>query len=147
MTDADLGEIDMSGPVAPFLAGVMQQLSGDPTLLETKYEAHQLLPWRTRGVATLKPISGTKPKLARGGMRERGGLSSDEANAWFVHKMLLRQPGDKWSMLGPLPFPEAHRTNADHVFKRYSRNVNFEYDMKRRPLDPVARSVRVPDEP
>ena len=96
ITNAEIGEIGMSGPVAMFLSGIKRDLTGDPALLETKFEARQLLPWRTRGVLTLKTIDGAKPKLARGGMREPRGMSLDEANCWFAQRMLLRRPGDKW---------------------------------------------------
>src|SRR5690242_779320 len=120
----------MSGPVATLLSGVKRDLTGDPALLETKFEARRLLPWRTGGIATLKVINGAKPKLARGVMREPRSMSPDEANVWFAQSMLLRQPGDKWSSLDPLPFPAAHRNNADHVFQERSRGVNFEHDMK-----------------
>jgi hypothetical protein len=61
--------------------------------------------------------------------------------------MLLWRPGDKWSSNDPLPFPAAHRANADHVFQEHSRAVNFEYDMKRRPIDPEPRYVSVPGDP
>src|SRR5438046_949686 len=118
--------------------------TGDPTLLETKFKVRQLLPWRTRGVATLKTINGATPKLARGGMREPSSMSPEEANEWCAQRMLLRQKGDKWSSRDPLPFPAAHRANADHVFQEHSRAVNFDFDMKRRPIDPVPRYVSVP---
>jgi hypothetical protein len=144
ITNAETCELSASGPVATLLSGVKRDLTGDPTLLETKFEARQLLPWRTRGVATLKAIDGAKPKLARGGMREPKNLSLIEANDWFVQRMLLRRPGDKWSSRDPLPFPTAHRANSDHVFREVSRKVNFEFDMKRRPIDPVPRYVSVP---
>jgi len=147
ITNAEIGEIDTGGQVATFLAEVKGHLTGDATLLETKFKARQLLPWRTRGVATLKYGNGAKPKLARGGMREPSRMSLDDANDWFVQKMLLRQPGDAWSSHDPLPFPFAHRTNADHVFQENSRRINFEYDMKRRPIDPVPRDVTIPGDP
>ena len=148
ITNASLGEINIGGPIARFMANVKQELTGDPTLLELKYEAHQLLPWRTRGIATLKRPDGAKPKLARGGMREPAGMSPAEANDWFCRSMLLRQPGDKWASDDPLPFPFAHLSNADHVFQEVSRKVNFEWDMKRAPVEPVIpRYVRVPGEP
>jgi hypothetical protein len=147
ITNAEIGEIDTSGPMATYLSAIKQDLTGDPTLLETKFTARQLLPWRTRGVATLKTIDGDKPKLARGGMREPRRMSLDDANDWFAQKMLLRRPGDKWSSLDPLPFPTAHRANAEHVFEAHRRRVNFEYDMKRRPIDPAPRYVKVPGDP
>jgi hypothetical protein len=147
ITNAEIGEIDTSGPVATLLSNIRQDLTSDPTLLETKFAARQLLPWRTRGVATLRTIDGDRPKLARGGMREPRSMSLNETNDWFARRMLLRRPGDKWSSLDPLPFPKAHRDNADHVFQERSRLVNFEYDMKRRPLNPEPRYVEVPGNP
>jgi hypothetical protein len=147
ITNAEIGEIGITGLLATLLSVMKQDLTSDPALLETKFEARQLLPWRTRGVATLKAIDGAKPKLARGGMREPGRMSLDEANDWFARKMLLRQRGDKWSSRDPLPFPAAHRANADHVFQERIRKVNFEFDMKRRPIDPAPRYVSVPRDP
>jgi hypothetical protein len=147
ITNAEIDEIDIGGQVATFLAEVKRRLTGDPTLLETKFEARQLLTWRTRGVATLKYSNGAKPKLARGGMREPSRMSLDDANDWFATRMLLRQPGDMWSSHDPLPFPLAHRTNADHVFRNNRRRVNFEYDMKRRPINVEPRYVSAPSAP
>ena len=145
ITNAKVGEINMDGPVATLLSGIKQDLTGDPTLLEAKFEARQLLPWRTRGIATLKkPTDGAKPKLARGGMREPGRMSLDDANDWFAARMLRRQPGNKWSSRDPLPFPVAHQADADHVLRPSSRKVNFEFDMKRRPVEPVPRYVSLP---
>jgi hypothetical protein len=43
-----------------------------------------------------------------------------------------------------LPFPVAHRKAADHRFVTTERAVNFEYDFKRQPVDPVAKFVSVP---
>jgi hypothetical protein len=147
ITNSNIGEIDKSGPVARLLTDIKRQLTGDGALLEAKFEARQLLPWRTRGIATLRWSDDTNPKLARGGMREPGRMSPSEANDWFAARMLLRQPGDKWSSKDPLPFPQAHRTSADHVFQEQSRAINFEFDMKRRPLDPEPRFVEVPGHP
>jgi hypothetical protein len=147
ITNAEIDEIDTGGQVAAFLAEVKRQLTADPTLLEPKFEVLQLLPWRTRGVATLKYSNGAKPKLARGGMREPSRMSLGDANDWFARRMLLRQPGDAWSSHDPLPFPLAHRTNADHVFRENSRRVNFEYDMKRRPINAQPRYVSMPGDP
>jgi hypothetical protein len=148
ITNAEISELDMRGPVATLLSRIKQGLTGDPALLETKFEARQLLPWRTRGIATLmKSNDSSKPKLARGGMREPGRMSLDDANVWFAQRMLYRQPNDKWSSRDPLPFPAAHRTNADLVFQEISRKANFEFDMKRRPTNPMPRYVSVPGDP
>lgn len=80
-------------------------------------------------------------------MREPSRMSPVDTNNWFVRAMLLRQPEDEWSSFDPLPFPTAHRTNADHVLYERKRAVNFEYDMKRRPIDPSPCDVPVPADP
>jgi hypothetical protein len=80
-------------------------------------------------------------------MREPDRMSLDEANDWFAQRMLRRKPHDKWASRDPLPFPAAHRANADHVFQQISRKVNFEFDMKRRSMSPVPRYVLVPGDP
>jgi hypothetical protein len=147
ITNALIDEVDMTGPVASHFIAVRRSLNDKATLLESKYGARRLLPWRTRGIATLKRSPGLVVKLARGGMREPGRMSHDEANDWFAPIMLLRQPGDRWSSDDPLPFPEAHRSNADHVLCSYERTMNFEYDMKRRPVDPSPWYVQVPGDP
>jgi hypothetical protein len=147
ITNAHLHEVDISGPVAKYLGAVRHSLTGNAAFLEQKCEVAQLLPWRTRGIATLKHDPATSPKLARGGMREPSRMSPVDTNEWFARSMLLRQAGDKWSSRDPLPFPTAHRTNADHVLYERKRAVNFEYDMKRRPVDPSPCYVRVPADP
>jgi hypothetical protein len=220
VTNAPLSGIRMDGPVASFLTGVRSRLTeepmtqwrydGDRGLLEIKYEAARLLPWRTRGVATLtrewdfsvthvcssrpRPSSGACPfsdfcpvscpcpffcaalaplcpipqpapttqavktgpgpngpanpknapkaKLARGGMREPSGTK--DANAWFVRTALTREPRQKYASKEPLPFPEAHRKNADHRFRETERAINFEYDFKRQPVDPFPQFLPLP---
>ena len=221
ITNAPLCDIGKDGPVASYLTEVRSRLTETPMtqhlydtdrgLLEIKYEAARLLPWRTRGVATLTrewnfgaiahvssqrprprpgtcpfsdfcpvscpcpllrttpaslcfvpqpapttqavktgagsngpadPKNGPKPKLARGGMREPAGTK--DANAWFVRTALTREPGQKYASKEPLPFPVAHRKNADHRFRDTERAVNFEYDFKRQPVEPVLKFLTIP---
>jgi hypothetical protein len=141
ITDAKVEDIDVSGPACRVLAQARQRLAGSDELIEAKYGAVQLLPWRTRGIATLKPHPDLQPKLARGGMREPDGC--DDSNAWFVRAMLLRNPGDRWSSREPPPFTAAHLNNADFVFGERDRTVNFEFDLKRRPTDPQPAYVAI----
>ena len=124
----------MSGPACRVLALARQRLTESDELIEAKYGAVRLLPWRTRGIATLKPLPNLKPKLARGGMREPDGCK--DSNAWFVRAMLLRNLGDRWSSKEPPPFTAAHLNNAGFVFRERDRTANFEFDLKRRPTDP-----------
>jgi hypothetical protein len=166
ITNAPLCDLCIEGPVAGHLAEVRRSLTQTPLtqelydtgrgLLEIKYQVPRLLPWRTRGVATLTdqwdfgcgpdatagkedPI---KPKLARGGMREPAG--TNDANAWFIRAALIREPGQKYKSHEPLPFPVAHRNSADHRFRDTQRAVNFEYDFKRQLVHPVPKFLAVP---
>jgi hypothetical protein len=166
VTNAPLSDIGMDGPVATHLVGVRSSLTQVPMrqdlydtgrgLLEVKYEAARLLPWRTRGVGTLSrdwdfgrkpeprldPKNTPKSKLARAGMREPAGTK--DGNAWFVRTALTREPGQKYASKEPLPFPVAHRKSADHRFRELERTINFEYDFKRQPVDPVPHFISVP---
>ena len=49
ITNAEIGQIGMSGPVATLLSVIKQDVTGDPILLERKYEARQLLLANPRG--------------------------------------------------------------------------------------------------
>lgn len=152
VTNTPIGDIDLTGPVATHLTRVRSELTDTPErqdiyelgrgLLEQKFAARRLLPWRTRGIATLVPEPDQKPKLARGGMREPNGTKA--ANSWFVYMMLDREPGQKWTNSEALPFPVAHRKNADLVFRDTRRTMNFEYDFKRQLVDPARKFVPLP---
>jgi hypothetical protein len=71
ITNAPLCDIGKDGPVASYLIEVRSRLTETPLtqalydtdrgLLEIKYEATRLLPWRTRGVATLSPSPSPGP--------------------------------------------------------------------------------------
>jgi hypothetical protein len=141
ITDAMIEDIDMSGPACRALAEARQRLTGSDGLIEAKYGARQLLPWRTRGIATLKPHPNFQPKLARGGMREPN--VCEDPNGWFVRAMLLRKLGDRWSLPEPPPFRTTHLNNADFVFRERDRTANFEFDFKRRPADPRPAYVAI----
>ncbi len=149
ITNAPMMDIAMTGPVASHMLlvrmGLVRSETASAELIEEKFAVAQVLPWRTRGIATLRKATeepGGKSKLARGGMREPHGTS--DPNAWFVWVALNREPGTKYRVSEPLAFPVAHRKAADHRFQVREKTFNFEYDMKRRPVDPVPQYVTVP---
>jgi hypothetical protein len=135
VTDARLDEIDATGPVCKYLSAAREELTGDGAILEPKFEVSQLLPWTTRGIATL---AGEKPKVARGGMKVPNG---EDPNIWLIKTMIDRTPETKWASSDPKPFRRSYETNADHVFVMTERKVSFEFDYKRSLVDPVRRYV------
>ena len=141
VTNADLHEIEATGPVCSHLSAARQALTGDSAILEPKFDMAGLLPWRTRGIVTL---AGEKPKVARGGMKTPRGI---DPNVWLIRLMIDRTPGTKWTSRDPIPFRRSYETNADHVFVTTERKVSFEFDYKRRLVNPVRRYVSVTDGP
>jgi hypothetical protein len=136
ITNCPLGEISTTGPIAQHLSCVRERIDG-PALLEQKAEVDQVIVWRTRGVATLEGKG--KPKLAKGGMRAPEGVT--DWNAWFAETMLIREHGQTYLSSEPLSFPVAHRTNNDFIHRPVEKRMNFEFDFKRRPVDPTEIST------
>jgi hypothetical protein len=176
LTNASMAEISLDGPTAWFMIEVRGRLDGKNNvidalrrkgsgIIEQKYEVPRVLPWRTRGVATLvgwdwipgpdewkggrsfvpitEPWTG-KPKLAMSGMRAPD--NAKDRNEWFVGACLTREPGFKYPSREFPSFPLAHRLNLDHQPEIKEKSANFEYDFKRRPLDPEPQFLTVPRE-
>jgi hypothetical protein len=150
ITNCQFSLIQLGGPIARYMIWVAEGLEGKPDLgpgrgiLEQKAEASRLLPWRTRGIATLTLAAEDKPKLARAGMRSPPDFRGDAENAWFVRAMADRFPGMKYESSEPLSFPYAHRMSADHVYQTYEKSCNFEFDFKRKPVTPVPKFFLLP---
>jgi hypothetical protein len=70
-----------------------------------------------------------------------------DRNKWFVAAFLTREPGFKYHSREFPSFPLAHRLNLDHQPEIKEKSANFEYDFKRRPVDPVPQFLTVPREP
>jgi len=152
ITDCPIEEIPLTGPVAKCLGRVRKRLAGldasgrtGTRLLDVKSLTSRLLSWRTRGIATLVPISGEQIKLAKGGMKVPAyGLTAQ--NDWLVCAVLTSPPRAKFTTKDPLPFTTAHRKAADHRFVEVEKTANFEYDHKRRIVSPDQVQIPVPGE-
>jgi hypothetical protein len=152
ITNCPLAEIPLSGPIARYLGAVRKRLAAldrsgrtKGALLDVKSHTAQLLSWRTRGIATLEEIPGEQIKMAKGGIKvEAPGLRAQ--NAWLVGKFLTSKPLEKFASTNPLPFTTAHRMAADHRFVTVEKTANFEYDHKRRIVEPEGVCVSIPGE-
>jgi hypothetical protein len=152
VTNCQFGEVNLTGPVASYMIRVAEELNGEEDLspgrgiLEQKAEALRLLPWRTRGIATLDYEG--RPKLARGGMREPGsfprGDGSAAANAWFIKMMLTCDVDDRYVSSEPRSFPEAHKRSLDLVYSERAKKFSFAFDFKRKPVSPIAIRIPIP---
>jgi len=155
ITNCPMEEIPLDGPVAQHLTRVRRRLARldlsartTTDLLEVKSRTAQLLPWRTRGITTLKSIPGEKLKLARTGLRPPEDVRGPaEQSDWFARAVLTFKPGEKLKTQEPMSFPEAHRSGADYRKFTVKKTVNFDYDHKRRIVDPQFVQVPVPGRP
>jgi hypothetical protein len=131
VTDAPMVELDFSGPIARTFAASLAGLGLQKGVVGTKAWARQLLPWKTRGCATLVPVEGRPGKLAQGGVQTPPGV---DRNAWMVELFLNREAGGTYVKKQPIPFADGHRENLD--FRKVDRTAryNLEFDFKRRPV-------------
>ena len=146
VTNCQISEMDLErADISVHDLRVAEELDGKPDtspyrgILEQKFEATRLLPWRTRGIATLACEG--KPKLAQSGMRSPYGVS---ANAWFVTTMMDRKRSTTYVSGEFMSFPQAHKISADHILRQVEKRCNFEYDFKRQPVTASRKYLAAP---
>jgi hypothetical protein len=157
ITSAPLDQLDTNGPACRVLSAARLEIANTPVILEVKYGGRQLLPWRTRGIATLVPEPGLKSKLAKGGIQTPGGIDDAAANDLIRRLVLNRRPGDLVASRHPpdfrrstlelsnrAPDPKAVRYH-DFVFDDDQRALNGDFDWKRKPVRPRMETVRLDD--
>lgn len=121
-------------------------LTDDPTVLEKKHNARQLLGWRTRGQATLKAGHGDNGiVLARAGIKPPVDATElDEQNDYIVKLFFDREPDSMIYIDVHTSVREMVFDDADLVTKRLPRRLGMEYDFKRKPSAVAMTSVKVP---
>ena len=155
ITDCPLEEIPLTGPAAQIMGQARKRLADLDSsgrtradLLGVKSRTAQLLSWRTRGIATLKPIPGEKIKLAHSGLRAPDDVIGEAArDDWFVKAVLTLPPLAPIETKEPMPFPKAHRAAADFRKIRMMKRANFNYDHKRKIVNPQFVQIPVPGSP
>ena len=134
LTNAREDEIDLSGE----LCQRFQSLIDDGgKMFEVKHQVKQALSIRTRGVATLIPGDNPNVKseiLAKAGVSPPS--DCEDKNKYVVDLYYNRVPGQK-VMTHPFVSPRDQWIKARDVL-RLDREVtlNYEYDFKRRPVNP-----------
>ena len=134
LTNAREDEIDLSGD----LCQQFQSLVGEGNkMFEIKHEVKQALSIRTRGVATLAHGDNPNVKtevLAKGNVSIPPGC--EDVNQYIVDLYLDRAPGQK-IVTRPFTSIREQWIKAIDVIKRPQEiTLNYEYDFKRRPVNP-----------
>ena len=113
-------------------AGSRQHWAG-ANVLGRKVGVGQAYVWKTRGIATLIP--GPNPNPDYSVKIARAGIPKSFSNGWIVERIFEYQPGEKYVTKQPSNFTEAHLKGHDLVFDTMERVLNFNHDLKGRPVN------------
>lgn len=137
------------------LAGINPMFDGQRSIYEVKHVCRQLLGWRTRGQATLKPAlqadleafglskDDERYVVAATGLDFPKKLEKHEKNAAVLTTFLDREPGQVVEKLRLYGIRDMYLGGYDATLKRTQLTVSMEYDWKRRPT--AAVDIDLPD--
>lgn len=141
--------IAKQGPIMRLYERTVVGLTGKEEVLTEKHSVKQLLGWRTRGQATLKPGDGpekTRYVLAKAGVRPPMEYREDEEQNDYMLKLFFGRTSKTMIDI------EVHTTmadmikhGADLVSKKSSKRASMEYDFKRCPKALAMVTVTLPD--
>jgi hypothetical protein len=146
---SDMGGL-IDGPLARHFADLRHQVVGDEGfILEVKHAAGQIIAMRTRGQITASEVQGYQLVLAKAGVKPDvkipAHMSREETqalhNGYMLDLFLNRFGGQSVSVRQLISLGEMWRTEADLVNLDRPRRLNLEFDLKRKPVDPVMRAV------
>lgn len=135
-----LSEIDISGPLCQRYQGLCDLLYKGEHMLEEKHVVKQLIGMKTRGQITAIPYPGKEPVLAKAGYKPP--VSKEQHNEHMIKEYLNRYPGMDYKFNSLISMRDQWITESDLVRYEQKRLVNFEYDFKRRPMQPYMQNVR-----
>ncbi len=140
LCDATMKEAEAAcnGPVAKRFKS-FSKLIGRNEILEVKHKAASVLIIKTRGAISVEPVeAGDKPVMARAGHRleERPEDPWEEARSW-VNLFKSRTPDLKLKGRDFISIRDQWHANTDLVPVYREIRLNFDFDMKTQPVDPV----------
>ena len=136
-TEAEM-EIAKQGKIASIYSQTQLALTGDAKVLSEKHAVKQVLGWRTRGQATIKPGDDENAEkrfvLAKAGIKPPHYREEpSEQNDYIVKLFFDRTPETRFISDVFISVQDMILRNADLVSKRTSKRANMEYDFKRQP--------------
>jgi hypothetical protein len=139
ITNATVEEMKIAeaGPICAKFARARDALMGDPKVLSEKHRVRQLLGWRTRGQATLKPgedVESERFILAKAGIKPPVQYTEVvEQNDYITELFFSRSAETKIELDYFTSIREQIFWNADLVGKKAKKHISMEYDFKRKP--------------
>ncbi|NOJ02032.1 hypothetical protein F0240_19740 [Vibrio kanaloae] len=141
LTNATLGEIDLTGPICQRFRSHFHRIEPDGgEILELKHQAKQLIGAKTRAQYTVIESEGYEPILAKGGVKVDPMVT--DQSAYMVNKYLTRKPGDKVDGSYLTPNRMRFLEHKDLMLEKRSIYLNMEFDQKREMLNPVMVDVK-----
>lgn len=138
-TNATAAEMEeaKTGPIMKLYRKTVLELTGKDESVSEKHAVKQLLGWRMRGQATLKPGDATDDKrivLAKAGVRPPMEFKEpEEQNDYMLDLFFKRTPEMKSDIDVKTTMSDMIMHGADLVAKMTSKRLSMEYDFKRCP--------------
>ncbi len=137
VTNASPADIEKAtkGPLARLYAESRDRLTGNPTVLERKHHAKQLVGIQSTGQATLVPADGNDGIiLAKGNVQTpKEFRSKAEDNEFIVDLFLNREPGEKIEQTRPVNITKILKEGGTSGYETFTKSLGLEYDWKRCP--------------
>ncbi|SDO19925.1 DNA polymerase [Afipia sp. GAS231] len=141
LTNATEQEMELAkgGPISKRFSDARDALKGDPEVLSEKHRVRQVLGWRTRGQATIKPGGETvdadkRYVLAKAGIKAPVECTeTHEQNDYITELFFRRDAVHKIELDYFTSVREMLLWNADLVGKKSKKHISMEYDFKRKP--------------
>lgn len=140
LTNATEGEMAVAetGPITKRFSEARDALKGDPKVLSEKHRVRQVLGWRTRGQATIKPgdetVKSERYVLAKAGIKAPVHCTEVyEQNDYITELFFRRSAEHKIELEYFTSVREMLLFNADLVKKKSEKHISMEYDFKRKP--------------
>lgn len=139
ITDAELSELDFSGPMATRFQALCNRVAPGTNMLEIKHKVRQLIAVKTRGQITAMKYEDDPIILAKAGVSP--GVPVEEHNEFMLKLFLNRQAGDKTFTRPFTPIREQWMKGTDVIRLRRESTLNLEFDFKRQLVNPRVMHV------
>lgn len=150
ITDANESELRLDGPMARRFQALCDRIVPGSDMLKLKHKVRQVIPFKTRGQITGVEFEDSPIILAKAGVSPSldisGDVNADEVsrmhNDYMIDLFLNRKPADKTFTHPFTSFREQWVKDSDVVRLTREKNLNLEFDFKRRLVNPRMVSVK-----
>ncbi|MGZ4954262.1 MAG: DNA polymerase [Methylobacter sp.] len=145
LTDADLTDIDQTGPLSARFQAQCELLEPGKAMLVLKHKLKQGVPFKTRGFITAVTYDHEPGFLAKAGIKPP--CPPDQHNDWMLNLYLSRKPELKIESSHLISLRDQWLKQSDLVDIKREQLLNMEFDFKRQPVNPrmihVARTEHI----